>query len=273
MGWRTPESRQASASHKPHDVPVMTGEVEAALRGLGVRATAVAVLKDEPFANSSWLVESAERGRIVLRRYHDRATTADITYEHAVLRHVASKGWVVPAPIGDPLELQGRIYSLNRFVPGGPAHATDREAQDRRGRDLARLHIDLRGLAERLGQRPGWRAQHHNTTVHIDIDWNRCLAAFTDIDDRLAEWAALAAADAQATLADLNAHELPELVVQELHTLRWPLDELEEACMQPIYSAFRVDMVAWLLDHGHRTGDYDLEAIGRHLARTATPAP
>lgn len=302
----------------------MTVEVEAALRGLGVSAAASTVLKDEQFGNSSWFVESADRGRMVLRRYHDRATAADIAYEHAVLLHLASTGWAVPAPIGEPVELHGRIYCLNRFVPGKPATATSLEAQTRRGRDLARLHIDLRGLAERLGQRPGWQAQHRAVAVRLVISWDRCLSAFADVDRHLAEWAARAAEDSQAALADLDAQGLPEIVVHgdfaewnvhygtdgvlagvidfglthvdsrpyelaiartyraptmadayraELYALSWPLDELEEACVQPIYSAFRVDMVAWLLDHGFRTSGYDLKAIERHLARTATPAP
>lgn len=34
--------------------------------------------------------------------------------------------------------------------------------------------------------------------------------------------------------------------------------------------AFRLDMAAWELDHGLRTGDYDLAAIERQLSRTAS---
>lgn len=50
----------------------------------------------------------------------------------------------------------------------------------------------------------------------------------------------------------------------------WPLTALEEAAINPIYRAFRLDMTAWLLDQGPRTGEYDLPAIERQLARTAT---
>jgi hypothetical protein len=53
----------------------------------------------------------------------------------------------------------------------------------------------------------------------------------------------------------------------------WPLSELEEAAIKPIYHAFRLDMAAWELDHGLRTGQYDLTAIERQLSRTGTRSP
>ncbi len=53
----------------------------------------------------------------------------------------------------------------------------------------------------------------------------------------------------------------------------WPLSELEEAAVVPVYRAFRVDMAAWQMEHGRRTGDYDLAMIERQLSRTGTPPP
>lgn len=53
----------------------------------------------------------------------------------------------------------------------------------------------------------------------------------------------------------------------------WPLSELEEAALGPVNSAFRVDMAAWQMDHGRRTGRYDLAMIERQLARTGTAPP
>jgi Ser/Thr protein kinase RdoA (MazF antagonist) len=53
----------------------------------------------------------------------------------------------------------------------------------------------------------------------------------------------------------------------------WPLSDLEEAALQPVYRAFRVGMVASELGDGLRTGHYDLAMIERQLARTGTAAP
>ena len=52
----------------------------------------------------------------------------------------------------------------------------------------------------------------------------------------------------------------------------WPLGELEEAALGPVCHAFRVDITAWHMDEGCRTGRYDLVMIERQLSRTG-PAP
>ena len=59
----------------------------------------------------------------------------------------------------------------------------------------------------------------------------------------------------------------------ELTRNGWPLSELEEAALGPVYRAFRVDMAAWQMDHGRRTGRYDLAMIERQLSRTGTAPP
>jgi Ser/Thr protein kinase RdoA (MazF antagonist) len=53
----------------------------------------------------------------------------------------------------------------------------------------------------------------------------------------------------------------------------WPLSDLEETALQPVYRAFRVGMVASELGDGMATGHYDLAMIERQLARTGTAAP
>jgi len=70
---------------------------------------------------------------------------------------------------------QGLWYCLTRYVPGAAIADEDAGQRSRRGRDLARLHVALRGLGGRMGQRPGWRAQHTSVTVHASIDWAACL--------------------------------------------------------------------------------------------------
>jgi homoserine kinase type II len=290
---------------------------------LAPRPRRVAVLKDVPGGNGSWLTETAAGKLVVLRRYHARATPEDLAYEHAVLRHLDGAGWVVPSPVSEAVAHQGLWYCLTRYVPGAAVAAEDAGQAGRRGRDLARLHLALRGLGDRMGQRPGWRAQHAGVTVHAGIDWDACLRALAEVSPRLAAWAQAAAARAHGSLTALGARDLPVMVVHgdfaewnvhyehgrlagvidfglthldsrpyelaiartyrsprvtdayraELAAGGWPLSELEEAAVGPVYRAFRVDMAAWRIEAGLAAGRYDLAAIERQLARTGTPPP
>ena len=77
-------------------------------------------------------------------------------------------------------------------------------------------------------------------------------------------------------LAIARTHRSPEVIPafrDESARLGWPLTDLEEACIVPIRSAFRVDMVAWQLHHGERVGFYDTAMIETQLSKTATPRP
>ncbi len=109
--------------------------------------------------------------RLSRRRDHGRAVTTSMT----VLRYLAQAGWVVPDPVGELVRCEDRWYCLTRYVPGQAVTEEDAGQQRRRGRDLARLHLALRGLAERLGQRAGWRAQHQGVTLQTDLDWTACV--------------------------------------------------------------------------------------------------
>ena len=285
---------------------------------LDVRLRRVTTLKDLPRENGSWLVDTLDGERVVLRRYHDQSTAEDLAYEHAVLRHLSKADWVVPAPIGDLLRHEGLLYCLTRYVPGAAVRGEPPEQRRRRGRDLARLDVALRELNERLGQRPGWRTQHTDTSVHADIDWRACLDGFAAEEPRLAEWATEAAAEARAALAAIGAEALPLTIVhgdfaewnvhyidgqltgvvdfglthldsrpyelaiartyrspatidayaEELARSGWPLSALEREAIGPVNHAFRVDMVAWQLHQGRRTGVYDMAMIERQLQRT-----
>jgi Ser/Thr protein kinase RdoA (MazF antagonist) len=287
---------------------------------LGARPGSVVTLKDVPGENGSWLATTGDGRRVVLRRYHFRATEADLAYEHAVLTYLSDRDWVVPAPVSGLCEYDGLFYCLTRHVPG-TAVASERAAQQRRrGRDLARLHLALRGLGERIGQRPGWRTQHTGFTVHTALDWQACVLALTEASPRLGNWLGAAAAQAHAALAALGADSLPLLVVHgdfaewnvhydrgrlsgvidfglthldsrpyelaiartyraplvieayrtELARLSWPLSDLEEAAIDPVYRAFRVDMAAWPAEQLLRGGEANLAVIERQLARTGT---
>jgi len=70
-----------------------------------------------------------------------------------------------------------------------------------------------------------------------------------------------------------RAPAMSEAYRSELARNGWPLSDLEEAAIQPLYHSFRLDQIVWPLTHGLRTGEYDLAAIERQLARTGTSPP
>ena len=290
---------------------------------LGLRPQRVVTLKDVPLGNGNWLVETAAGQRLVLRRYYGLATREDLAYEHAVLGHLAAAGWVVPAAAGEPVFWQGCWYCLTRHVPGEAVALEDTSQRRRRGRDLARLHLALRGLDERTGQRPGWRPLHTAVTVRAANDREEGVRGLAVVSPRLAAWAQAAAVQAHDSLAAVGAAGLPVMVVHgdfaawnvhyqddrlagvidfalthvdtrpfELAIARtyrapevadayraeiaaggWPLSELEEAAIGPVYRAFRVGMAAAEMEDGRITGRYDLAMIERQLSRTGTAPP
>ena len=111
------------------------------------------------------------------------------------------------------MRCEERWYCLTRYVPGAAVRPEDAAQRARRGRDLARLHWSLRGLAERIGQRPGWQAQHQDVTVFPAAGWEECVQALAEVSPRLAAWAQTAAGQTQAALSALGADDLPLLVV------------------------------------------------------------
>ena len=188
-------------------------EARKVLELLGLRAQRVSIIKDVPRGNANWLVRTASGRRLVLRRYHAWTTRADLAFEYAVLGHLAGAGWVVPAPVGEPVSWQGCWYCLTRFVPGKAAIAEDAVQRGRRGRDLARLHLALRGLDAQIGQRPGWRAQHLGVTVRAANNWQECVSGLAAVSQRHADWAQAAATQVRNSLAAAGAEDLPLLVV------------------------------------------------------------
>jgi Ser/Thr protein kinase RdoA (MazF antagonist) len=191
----------------------MTSGPDAALRELGLTGGRVRALKDLPGQNASWLVERPGREPVVLRRYNPLATVPDLAYEHAVLRHLSARGWRVPDPLSAIAEVDGDLYCVTRYVPGVARHSETPVQRAQRGRDLARLELALRPLADDLGQRPGWRPQHTAVTVHEDVDWRRCVEGLRAVDERLADRAETAATSTTAALHALGADQLPVTVV------------------------------------------------------------
>src|SRR6202012_1664625 len=65
-----------------------------------------------------------------------------------------------------------------------------------------------------------------------------------------------------------RAPEMLEAYRAELAACGWPLSELEEAAIGPVYRAFRVGMVASEMAVGLRTGKFDLARVRRQRSRT-----
>jgi homoserine kinase type II len=190
-----------------------TDAVARVLELLSVPAGEVSLLKDEPSGNGNWLVALAGGGRAVLRRYHPGAGPAEIAYEHAVLGHLAAAGWTVPDPVGEPAFHDGRWYCLTRYVPGQPARPEGPGQQRRRGRELARLHLALRGLGARIGQRPGWRPAHATVGAYDGLDWRACVRGLAAASPRLGDWAESAGRQVRGALAAIGAGALPLTVI------------------------------------------------------------
>ena len=110
------------------------------------------MLSDVPGGNANWLVTDDAGHRLVLRRHHGEATFEDLTWEYAVLRHLAGAGWNVPAPVGELTGHQGRWYGLTRYVAGQPVRPEGPAEQAERGQVLARLHLALRELGDRMAR-------------------------------------------------------------------------------------------------------------------------
>ncbi len=188
-------------------------ELAPVLGVLGAWPASVAVFKDVPGENGSWLVRPAGAEPVVLRRYHLGATRADLAYEHAVLRYLTDRGWIVPQPLTGLAEHGGSLFCLTRYVPGAAAAAEDAAQQERRGRDLAGLHLALRGLSEQLGQRVGWRPQHYGVTTNDGISWQEGVRGLAAVSARLADWAGAAADLVPRDLMAARAGELPVMVI------------------------------------------------------------
>jgi hypothetical protein len=63
--------------------------LDGVLDALGLKPRRIIALKDIPLQNGSWLLDLADGGRAVLRRYNALATLPDLSYEHQVLGYLA----------------------------------------------------------------------------------------------------------------------------------------------------------------------------------------
>ncbi|MBI5284786.1 MAG: homoserine kinase [Chloroflexi bacterium] len=121
-------------------------DLDAVLARFRIEPTAIATVAAGRY-NTHWRV-TTPGGDYALRRYNQARLASSIPYEHAMLEHVAARGWPVAAPVksrdgATVVESEGRCYALFPWLPGqpGPAHSTAHLRV--KGRLLARLHRDM----------------------------------------------------------------------------------------------------------------------------------
>ena len=130
---------------RPND-PRIPAQVGAVLGRFGVEAISAEIIPAGRF-NTNWTVDSRD-AQYVLRRYNAARLAESIPHEHAMLAHVAARGWPVAMAIASRdgqtvIEHDGHRYALFPFLEGeaGPAH-NPRHLRIK-GRLLARLHRDM----------------------------------------------------------------------------------------------------------------------------------
>jgi Ser/Thr protein kinase RdoA (MazF antagonist) len=149
-----------------------------------VKAAEISVLQDHSNGNIHWRIETATEP-VVLRRYRPESSVAEINYEFAVLKHLASRGWPVAAPVEDLCWYDGMAYALFPFLTGTPKPSSPEHRRDL-GRLLGRLHHDLADTAG-LGQKPGWWKTVDEDLAGILQRWHSgAIAVRTDADPDLA---------------------------------------------------------------------------------------
>jgi homoserine kinase type II len=121
-------------------------ELGAVLGRFGIEPVAVSALPAGRY-NTHWRVTSAA-GEYALRRYNRARLAVSIPYEHAMLAHVAARGWPVAEPLrsldgATVVERDGRCYALFPFLRGEPGPAHNVAHLRIKGRLLARLHRDM----------------------------------------------------------------------------------------------------------------------------------
>jgi Ser/Thr protein kinase RdoA (MazF antagonist) len=143
---------------------------------------------------------------------HNR-TLPEAAYELALIEHLWNRGWDVPAPLSAPVEIRGRVFTLHRWVDGRPLNPSP-AADAARGAMLARLHAELLGQRDRLGQRPGWQVLPWLERLVDSASWTDGMRLLSTADRSLAE--AVQAA-AERSLAEIDAQALAELPMFLLH--------------------------------------------------------
>ncbi|MDX2968657.1 phosphotransferase enzyme family protein [Kribbella solani] len=166
---------------------------------------------DQSVGNGNWHLWTRGGEHFILRRYHLLHTDVDLRFERAVLDHLAARGWCVPVVVAGPVEYDGRLWAVTRFVPGQP-HRDETVGQRReRGAILARLHGDLPELD--LGTRPGFFPAADLDAMGAFQSWDRGIELLGERRPDLADRSVRAMAYAKDLVAEHALLDLPRTVV------------------------------------------------------------
>lgn len=160
------------------------------------------------WTNEHWLARRGDE-QLVLGRFRERVTLQSSRYEAELLRRLSAAGHPVPRVAADPVQIEGRVWTLTSKLEGlSGGYETDDPSA--RGRLLAELHRDLASASD-LGQRDSWHLMD-------------AIVATDGLDDALRYYATLFPADAavmawhlERTRALLAEHDLSALPTTVIH--------------------------------------------------------
>lgn len=166
---------------------------------------------EDSVGNGNWHLWTSDGEHHVLRRYHVLRTEEDLTYETQVLDHLTARGWCVPARIAGPIQYDGRLWAVTRFVPGQPHQDETAAQQTERGEVLARLHADLNDLD--LGARPGFSQAADLEAMGKLQGWDRGVELLREQRPDLADRAVRAMDGAKELVREYDLLGLPQTIV------------------------------------------------------------
>jgi len=123
----------------------------AVLERFGVEPVAISAIAAGRY-NTHWRV-TASAGEYALRLYNQARLASSIPYEHAMLQHVAPRGWPVATPLrsrdgATVVEHEERCFALFPWLSGELGPAYDVAHLRIKGRLLARLHHDMASFGQ-----------------------------------------------------------------------------------------------------------------------------
>ncbi|GAB3929387.1 hypothetical protein GCM10029976_028940 [Kribbella albertanoniae] len=166
---------------------------------------------DNSPGNGNWHLWTRANDHHILRRHHVLHTEESLAYETKVLAHLTGRGWCVPRRIAGPVQYDGRLWSVTRFVPGAPHQDETADQRIERGSVLARLHDDLRGLD--LGTRPTFCEACDLEGMGEFQSWHTGVEALRTERPDLADRSEELMARAKRLVVEHKLRELPQTIV------------------------------------------------------------
>ncbi|WP_327633312.1 phosphotransferase [Kribbella sp. NBC_00482] len=184
------------------------------VRALGLEVTRLEPTRpgdEDSVRNGNWHLWTSDGEHHILRRYHVLRTEEDLTYEDQVLDHLTGRSWCVPARVAGPIQYDGRLWAVTRFVPGQPHQDETAAQQAERGEVLARLHADLSDLD--VGTRAGFFQAADLDAMGEFQGWDRGVDLLREQRPDLANRAEQAMDGAKELVREYDLLGLPQTIV------------------------------------------------------------